>query len=342
MPREDVSTNSVHDQRNYEFPQFSPPDERDHSEIMNMILTPPSPYQDFEMQQQGEDETANPNEFEANDISPSPASSINSSQNSPNSFDDVGSSLPEMADDGTPSPSASAETVVPPARSVESEDEHEQGGSPQHESNNSQDEIEDEEASSNDRDTASHAPTQPTHDIGDGAESGSQRSLSGVEESINGRMASSNENSSPNQAPEDDIANESAEDSGSGPAPSDNHSGSPNASNPSSTSSSSSSDTSTSSPSTSSSSSSSVAFESTELVEKLKNATCMRVRGNAGSFVAGVLKHLTKCVLCSMSNVVNSVTEHDVKAALRANADLKFLTKNCLMNIVQMASDDDI
>ena len=49
---------------------------------------------DFEMQQQGEDETANPNEFEANDISPSPASSINSSQNSPNSFDDVGSSLP--------------------------------------------------------------------------------------------------------------------------------------------------------------------------------------------------------------------------------------------------------
>ena len=51
-----------------------------------------------------------------------------------------------------------------------------------------------------------------------------------------------------------------------------------------------------------------------------RNATCMRVRGNAGSFVAGVLKHLTKCVLCSMSNVVNSVTEHDVKAALRANA----------------------
>ena len=47
--------------------------------------------------------------------------------------------------------------------------------------------------------------------IVDGAESGSQRSLSGVEESINGRMASSNENSSPNQAPEDDIANESAE-----------------------------------------------------------------------------------------------------------------------------------
>jgi len=341
MPREDVSTNSVHDQRNYEFPQFSPPDERDHSEIMNMILTPPSPYQDFEMQQQGEDETANPNEFEANDISPSPASSINSSQNSPNSFDDAGSSLPEIADDETPSPSASAETVVPPARSVESEHQHQQG-SPQHESNNSQDEIEDEETSSDDRDTASQDLTQPTHDIGDGAESGSQRSLSGVEESNNSRMASSNENSSPNQAPEDDIANESAEDSGSGPAPSDNHSGSPNASNPSSTSSSSISDTSTSSPSTSSSSSSSVAFESTELVEKLKNATCMRVRGNAGSFVAGVLKHLTKCVLCSMSNVVNSVTEHDVKAALRANADLKFLTKNCLMNIVQMASDDDI
>ena len=48
----------------------------------------------------------------------------------------------------------------------------------------------------------------------------------------------------------------------------------------------------------------------------------MRVRGNAGSFVAGVLKHLTKCVLCSMSNVVNSVTEHDVKAALRANAGM--------------------
>ena len=45
--------------------------------------------------------------------------------------------------------------------------------------------------------------------ISDGAESGSQRSHSG--ESINGRMASSNENSSPNQAPEDDIANESAE-----------------------------------------------------------------------------------------------------------------------------------
>ena len=45
MPREDVSTNSVHDQRNYEFPQFSPPDERDHSEIIDMILTPPSPYQ---------------------------------------------------------------------------------------------------------------------------------------------------------------------------------------------------------------------------------------------------------------------------------------------------------
>ena len=66
-----------------------------------------------------------------------------------------------MADDGTPSPSASAETVVPPARSVESE--HEQG-SPQHESNNSQDEIEDEETSSDDRDTASQA--QPTHDIG--------------------------------------------------------------------------------------------------------------------------------------------------------------------------------
>ena len=38
-------TNIVHDQRNYEFPQFSSPDERDHSEIMNMILTPPSPYQ---------------------------------------------------------------------------------------------------------------------------------------------------------------------------------------------------------------------------------------------------------------------------------------------------------
>ena len=47
--------------------------------------------------------------------------------------------------------------------------------------------------------------------IADGAESGSQRSLSGVEESNNSRMASSNENSSPNQAPEDDIANESAE-----------------------------------------------------------------------------------------------------------------------------------
>ena len=67
-----------------------------------------------------------------------------------------------MADDGTPSPSASAETVVPPARSVESE--HEQG-SPQHESSNSQDEIADEETSSDDRDTASQDPTQPTHDI---------------------------------------------------------------------------------------------------------------------------------------------------------------------------------
>ena len=51
-------------------------------------------FTDFEMQQHGEDETPNPNEFEANDTSPSPASSINSSQNLPNSFDDVGSSLP--------------------------------------------------------------------------------------------------------------------------------------------------------------------------------------------------------------------------------------------------------
>ena len=68
-----------------------------------------------------------------------------------------------MADGGTPSPSASAETVVPPARSVESEHEHQQG-SPQHESNNSQDEIEDEEASSDGRDT--QPPTQPTLGIG--------------------------------------------------------------------------------------------------------------------------------------------------------------------------------
>ena len=55
--------------------------------------------------------------------------------------------------------------MVPPARSVESEHEHQQG-SPQHESNNSQDEIEDEETSSDDRDTASQDLTQPTHDIG--------------------------------------------------------------------------------------------------------------------------------------------------------------------------------
>ena len=47
MPQEDVSTNSNQNQRiNYEFPpQFSSPDERDHSETMDVILTPPSPYQ---------------------------------------------------------------------------------------------------------------------------------------------------------------------------------------------------------------------------------------------------------------------------------------------------------
>lgn len=98
----------------------------------------------------------------------------------------------------------------------------------------------------------------------------------------------------------------------------------------------------TSSSSTDSSSSSSIAFESVTVTNHLKKVTCMGIKQNASLFLAGVLKSVTKCVLGSMTNVVHSVNEHDVKAALRANEEIRFLTKDCLINIVQMAADDPI
>ena len=68
----------------------------------------------------------------------------------------------------------------------------------------------------------------------------------------------------------------------------------------------------------------------------------MRIRPNAGLFLAGVLQSVTRCVLRSVTDAVESIEEHDVKTALRANQELSFLTKDCLINIVLVSSDDDI
>ena len=73
-----------------------------------------------------------------------------------------------------------------------------------------------------------------------------------------------------------------------------------------------------------------------------RRATCMRIRPNAGQFLAGVLQSVTRCVITSVSDVVNSIEEHDVKTAFRANQELRFLTKDCLINIVVMSSDEEI
>lgn len=98
------------------------------------------------------------------------------------------------------------------------------------------------------------------------------------------------------------------------------------------------------SPSTSSpvSSSSSMKFESDAVTENLQRATCMRIRPNAGHFLAGVLQSVTRCVMRSVTDAVNSIEERDVKTAFRANQELRFLTKDCLINIVVMSSDEDI
>jgi len=98
----------------------------------------------------------------------------------------------------------------------------------------------------------------------------------------------------------------------------------------------------TSSTSPTGSSSSSMKFESDAVSDNLQRATCMRIRPNAGQFLAGVLQTVTRCVITSVSDVVNSIEEHDVKTAFRANQELRFLTKDCLINIVLLSSDDEI
>jgi len=89
------------------------------------------------------------------------------------------------------------------------------------------------------------------------------------------------------------------------------------------------------------SSSSSVLFNDQVVHNDLREATCLRIRKNASLFLAGVLKSIAKCVICSIRRIVNLIDDHDVKRALRATDELRFLTKNCLINVVQLAATSD-
>ena len=67
----------------------------------------------------------------------------------------------------------------------------------------------------------------------------------------------------------------------------------------------------------------------------------MRIGRSSSAFLTGVMKSITSCVLQSLHRVVGTIEDYDINAALRATDELSFLTKNCLINVVQLSDRDE-